>query len=116
MAPLYDKTVFPELVAGIDRAALLRRINDRLEFLLDRDHRIGHGHNVTPSAERAGLRIDAMFPRQFSDKMARDEVAKLGQNTDFASGWGCPSPVCFFHTRSLSRAANLGNPSRPFLA
>lgn len=31
-------------VGAVDRGRLLRRINDRLEYLLDRDHRIGHGY------------------------------------------------------------------------
>ena len=37
-------TTLSEPVGGVDRAALLTRINDRLEYLLDRDHRIGHGY------------------------------------------------------------------------
>jgi 5-methylcytosine-specific restriction protein B len=31
-------------VGAVDRGRLLQRINDRLEYLLDRDHRIGHGY------------------------------------------------------------------------
>ena len=75
---------------------------------------VEHGDHVAPSREGPGLGLHPAGLRQFSDEMAGDEIAKLGQDTELASGWGCPSPVCFFHTRSLPRAANLGNPSRLF--
>ena len=42
MEPNYDLLATP--AGGINRAALLKRINDRLEYLLDRDHRIGHAY------------------------------------------------------------------------
>jgi len=44
MQPQYGPAVFPMPVAGVDCGALLHRINDRLEYLLDRDHRIGHAY------------------------------------------------------------------------
>ena len=75
---------------------------------------VEHGDHMAPGAEGPGLGVHAMFPRQFPDQMARDEVAKLGQNAEFAPGWSCPPMVCFFHTRSLPRPANLGNSSRLF--
>jgi hypothetical protein len=42
MEPRYDLLEKP--VAGVHLGELLRRINDRLEFLVDRDHRIGHAY------------------------------------------------------------------------
>lgn len=70
---------------------------------------------MAPSAEGPCLGVYAVLPGQFSDKMPRDEIAKLSQNAQLTSGWSCPPMVCFFHTRSLSRPADLGNSSRLLL-
>lgn len=40
--PPEPKLIEPAMVGAIDLATLLQRLNDRLEYLLDRDHAIGH--------------------------------------------------------------------------
>ena len=39
-----DYTTINRSVEGVQLGKLLERINDRLEYLLDRDHRIGHAY------------------------------------------------------------------------
>lgn len=41
-----DYELLNRLVEGVDLGKLLKRINDRLEYLLDRDHRIGHAYLI----------------------------------------------------------------------
>ena len=45
MEPKYD--VINRRVGRIELGELLRKLNDRLEFLLDRDHRIGHAYLIS---------------------------------------------------------------------
>jgi len=59
---------------------------------------VEHGHDVAPGAEGTGLKVDPVVAGQFSDKMARDEIAKLREDAELTPGWGCPSNGCFFHT------------------
>lgn len=42
--PRYDLPAMDREVDGVHLGRLLRRINDRLEYLLDRDHRVGHAY------------------------------------------------------------------------
>lgn len=73
-APDYE--VIRRDVDGVDLAELLRVINDRLEFLLDRDHRIGHAYlyDVSTLAELSDvfrLKIIPLLQEYFFDDLGR---------------------------------------------
>ena len=52
------------VVDGVDLAALLRTINERIEYLYDRDHQIGHAYlmGVQSLAELGAVFRDAVIP------------------------------------------------------
>lgn len=56
-----DYTTLPAAVDSLDLGRLLRRINDRLEYLLDRDHRIGHAYLMRA---RTLAEVQEAFARQ----------------------------------------------------
>jgi 5-methylcytosine-specific restriction protein B len=83
--PCYDATVFPAPVAGVDRGKLLERINDRLEYLLDRDHRIGHAY-LMKAQSLADLRsafanqIIPLLQEYFFDDLGKVALVLAGPN------------------------------------
>ncbi|MCX6936456.1 MAG: AAA family ATPase [Verrucomicrobia bacterium] len=85
MPPLTNATVFPASVDGVDRGALLRRINDRLEYLLDRDHRIGHAY-LMKAKSLADLRsafanqIIPLLQEYFFDDLGKVALVLTGAN------------------------------------
>lgn len=71
-----DYSLLPANVEGVDLGRLLRRINDRLEFLLDRDHRIGHAYlmhaHSLPAVRNAFSRqIIPLLQEYFFDDFSR---------------------------------------------
>jgi 5-methylcytosine-specific restriction protein B len=71
-----DYGVLDEPVGPIDVGRVLRRINERLEFLLDRDHRIGHAFLMEASTvddlRRAfALQIIPLLQEYFFDDFSR---------------------------------------------
>jgi 5-methylcytosine-specific restriction enzyme B len=71
-----DYTTLPSAVDGIDLGKLLRRINDRLEYLLDRDHRIGHAYlmraNRLPDVQEAfAKQVIPLLQEYFFDDFSR---------------------------------------------
>lgn len=85
MPPLTDATVFPASVDGVDRGALLRRINDRLEYLLDRDHRIGHAYlmkaqSLTDLRSAFANQIIPLLQEYFFDDLGKVALVLSGPN------------------------------------
>jgi len=83
MEPRYD--LLTGLVGGIDRAALLRRINDRLEYLLDRDRRIGHAYLMKASTledlrKAFATQIIPLLQEYFFDDLAKVALTLAGPN------------------------------------
>ena len=71
-----DYTTLPANLDGIDLGRLLRRINDRLEYLLDRDHRIGHAYlmharNLGDVQQAFARQIIPLLQEYFFDDFSR---------------------------------------------
>ena len=82
-----DPTVLGE-VDGIDLPQLLRTINERIEYLLDRDHQIGHAYlthveSYTDLCEAFRDRIIPLLQEYFFNDWAKIQLV-LGDN----SAWG----------------------------
>jgi len=63
-------------VAGVHLGELLRRLNDRLEFFLDRDHRIGHAYlmpvqHLTDLRTTFRLKVIPLLQEYFFDDFSR---------------------------------------------
>jgi 5-methylcytosine-specific restriction protein B len=74
VAPNYS--AIPHKVSGIDLAAMLRQINDRVEYLADRDRLIGHGYftSVSTLDELRAVFRDRLIPllqEYFFDDLGR---------------------------------------------
>lgn len=45
-----DYRLLQQVVDGVEVSRVLKRLNDRLEYLLDRDHRVGHAYLMTATS------------------------------------------------------------------
>ena len=89
----------PELLSvvdGIDLPAVLKTINDRLEYLIDRDHLIGHAWLMNASTKTD---VDGIFRRKIIPLVAeyfyddwRKVRAVLGNTDDFVRGERLAAP------------------------
>lgn len=80
--------VFEVPIAGVRLDLLLKRLNDRLEFLLDRDHRIGHAYlmGVSSIAELQARFRDQIIPllqEYFFDDFSRVALVLQTGGTPF---------------------------------
>ncbi len=71
-----DYTLLASNVDGIDLGRLLRRINDRLDYLLDRDHRIGHAYlmhaqSIAEVQQAFSRQVIPLLQEYFFDDFAR---------------------------------------------
>lgn len=72
-----DPSLLPENVDGVPLRRVLQAINDRIEYLVDREHRIGHAFFIGEGSENRAA-IDAIM---------RDKVIPLLQEY-FFEDWG----------------------------
>jgi len=97
--PPEPKLIQPAMVGAIDLAALLQRLNDRLEYLLDRDHAIGHAvfmgiNSLTELQQVLAQRVIPLLQEYFFEDMEKVRLVLTGNGKDGV----------FFKPRSLSPA------------
>jgi 5-methylcytosine-specific restriction protein B len=95
--PPEPKHIEPAMVGAIDLPALLQRMNDRLEYLLDRDHAIGHAvfMGITSLAELQQVlaqRVIPLLQEYFFEDMEKVRLVLTGNGKESV----------FFKSRSLS--------------
>ena len=95
--PPQPQRIKPAMVGAVDLPALLQRLNDRIEYLLDRDHTIGHAvfMGITSLAELQDVlaqRVIPLLQEYFFDDMAKVRLALIGNGKE----------CVFFKSRSLS--------------
>ncbi len=91
------KRIEPAMVGAVDLPALLQRLNDRLEYLLDRDHAIGHAvfMGITSQAELQQVLAQCVIPllqEYFFEDLEKVRLVVTGSGKDSV----------FFKSRSLS--------------
>ena len=91
------KRIEPAMVGAVELPALLQRLNDRLEYLLDRDHAIGHAvfMGLTSLAELQQVlaqRVIPLLQEYFFEDMEKVRLVLTGNGKDSV----------FFRSRSLS--------------
>lgn len=95
--PPEPERIDPQMVGAIDLSALLQRLNDRLEYLLDRDHAIGHAvfmgiKSLTDLQEVLAQRVIPLLQEYFFEDMEKVRLVLTGNDRESA----------FFLTGSLS--------------
>lgn len=95
--PPEPKRIEPAMVGAIDLPALLQRLNDRLEYLLDRDHTIGHAvfMGITSLAELQQVlaqRVIPLLQEYFFEDMEKVRLVLTGNGKESV----------FFKSRTLS--------------
>src|ERR1700741_5274924 len=70
-----------------------------------------HTHYVTPRTEGSRHGIHAGLARKFRNKMRRNQVAKLSQNSELGGGW-----FCLFFFNHLCRVTELKSHSNHFFS
>lgn len=85
-----------EKIEGVDLRAMLKAINDRIEFLIDGDHAIGHAlfmgiHNLWDLRRTISRRVIPLLQEYFFEDLSKAKLALTGSSR----------PSIFFDERKL---------------